>query len=175
MRLLSPNPNRDISTGAMWRDKRGVAAVEFALMGSALVLLVMAATDLALAVHARAEVGNAARAGTDYAAAYAGANNGAFNSAGITTAVTNATSLPGVTATPAPSTFCGCATASGITQQTQPPCGPPTPPCPTGLTPGTYVSVTAQANYSPLFPTRWNAYLVNKFVTMSATETTRTQ
>ncbi|MGH6794892.1 MAG: TadE/TadG family type IV pilus assembly protein [Methylocella sp.] len=137
-------------------------AIEFALMGPVLVLMLMAATDMALAIHARAEVGNAARAGAQYAAI-----NG-FNSSGITSAVANATSLPGVTAAPAPSTFCGCATASGITQQT---CGTT---CAAGGSTGTYVTVTAQANYSPVFPTRWNAYLVHNFVNLSATETQRT-
>ncbi len=126
--------------------------------------MLMAATDLSLAINARAQVGNAARADAEYAAA-----NVVFNSSGITTAVTSATSLAGVTATPAPSTFCGCATASGITQQA---CGTA---CAAGGTTGTYVTVTAQGKYSPIFPTRWNAYLVSGFVNMSATETTRTQ
>jgi Flp pilus assembly protein TadG len=162
MRSLPRNPNRDTSTGPMWRNKRGSIAIEFALIGPALALMLMAATDLALAIHARAEVGNAARAGAEYAAI-----NG-YNSSAITTAVTGATSLA-VTATPAPSTFCGCATASGITTQT---CGTA---CAAGGTTGTYVTVNAQYSYTPLFPTRWNAYLVNKFVNMSATETTRTQ
>jgi Flp pilus assembly protein TadG len=146
----------------MWRDKRGSVAVEFALIGPALVLLVMAATDLSLAIRARAEVGSAARAGAQYAAI-----NG-YNSSAITIAVTSATSLA-VTATPAPSTYCGCATASGIAQQT---CGTA---CAAGGLTGTYVSVSAAYSYTPLFPTQWNAYLVNKFVNMSATETTQTQ
>lgn len=145
----------------MWRDKRGSIAVEFALVGTMLPFLFMAATDLALAIRARAEVGNAARAGAEYAAI-----NG-WNTPGILTAVTSATSLTNVTATA--TTFCGCATGSGITQQT---CGTA---CVAGGTTGTYASLTAQANYSPLFPTAWNAYLVNNFVKMSATVVTRTQ
>ncbi|MGH6839499.1 MAG: TadE/TadG family type IV pilus assembly protein [Methylocella sp.] len=157
-------PNRDISTGSMGRDKRGSVAIEFALIGSALVLLLMAATDLSLAIRARAEVGNAARAGQEFAAI-----NGwdAPSGANIQTAATSATSLPGVTATP--STFCGCATASGITQLT---CGSA---CAAGGTTGTYITVTVQGKYSPLFPTQWNKYLINKFVDLSATETTRSQ
>ncbi|MGH6845398.1 MAG: TadE/TadG family type IV pilus assembly protein [Methylocella sp.] len=155
---MSRNPNRDISTGAMWQNKRGSIAVEFALIGPALVLLLMAATDLSMAIHARAEVGNAARAGAEYAETHS------FNSSSITNAVTSATSLSGVTATPTPSTFCGCATASGIAQQT---CGTA---CAAGGKTGTYVSVTAQATYSPLFPTHWNPNPVN----MSATVVTRT-
>jgi Flp pilus assembly protein TadG len=143
----------------MWRDRRGVAAVEFALSATMLTFVVMSATDLALAIRTRAEVANAARAGTEYAAI-----NG-YNSSGIANAVTSATPLS-VTATS--SSFCGCATSSGVTTQT---CGST---CAAGGTTGTYVSVTAQGNYTPLFPTEWNKYLVSGLVNMSATETTRT-
>ena len=74
----------------MRRDKRGSVAIEFALFGSALVLLLMAATDLSLAIRARAEVGNAARAGAEYAAINCSSS---CSSSGIATAVTSATPL----------------------------------------------------------------------------------
>jgi Flp pilus assembly protein TadG len=143
----------------MWQDQRAAAAVEIALTATALTFLLMAATDLALAIRARKEVDNAARAGTQYAAI-----NG-YNSSGIATAVKSATSLS-VTATS--TSFCGCATSTSITHQT---CGTT---CAAGGTTGTYVSVTAQGNYSPIFPTQWNQYLVSGLVNMSVTETTRT-
>jgi Flp pilus assembly protein TadG len=159
MTAFSRNRSKAACRGvAMWHDKRGVAAVEFALTATMLTFVVMSATDLALAIRTRAEVANAARAGTEYAAI-----NG-YNSSGIATAVTSATPLS-VTATS--SSYCGCATASGITTQT---CGTT---CSAGGTTGTYVSVTAQGSYKPIFPTEWTN-LVSGLVNMSVTETTRT-
>ena len=91
------------------------------------------------------QVANAARAGAEYAV-----KNG-YNSTNIQTAVTNATSLSGIQASPAPTQTCGCPdAASGITTQTG------TPPactavCPNGSVAGTYVTVNAQISYSTIF------------------------
>jgi Flp pilus assembly protein TadG len=163
--LRNPS-NRTCRFIEMWQDQRATAAVEFALTATALMFLLMAATDLALAIRTQKEVGNAARAGTEYAAIKAGQGSSYSSySSGIATAVTSATSL---SATATSTSYCGCATASGITTQT---CGSA---CSAGGTTGTYVSVTAQGSYSPLFSTRWNQYLVSGLVNMSVTETTRT-
>ncbi len=148
----------------MWRDKRGTVAIEFALIGSALAFLLMAATDLALAIYANTEIGNAARAGAEYAAR----NPASYTNAGISAAAkaaTNATLLIGVTTTP--TTYCGCATASGVTTQT---CGST---CSGGGTTGTYVSVKESASYSPIFAAMWGTILTNNSLSMSATSFTR--
>lgn len=143
---------------SLWRNERGVSAVEFALISSVLVFLLLAATDLALAIYTRAKIGNAARAGAEYAAIYG------WNSSGISTAVTSATSL-NVTATP--STYCGCANTSGVAQQT---CGST---CTLGGSTGTYVSVTAAASYRPVLNAMWGSILTNNVLNMSATSVTR--
>lgn len=147
-----------VSAAPIWQNEQGVAAVEFALVLSVLVFLLLAATDLALAIYTQMKIGNAARAGTEYAAIHG------WNSTGITTAVTSATSL---TVTASPSTYCGCATASGVAQQT---CGST---CSAGGIAGTYVSVTAAASYRPIFNALWGSILTNHVLNMSATSVTR--
>lgn len=121
-------------------DERGTAAVEFAIIGTMLTFLLLGAADFGIGYWQYIQVGNAARAGAEYAA-----NNG-WNQTAIQGAVTNATALGSVTATPAPTQFCGCPDASsGITSKT---CGAH---CPHGGTAGTYVTVNAQATYATLF------------------------
>lgn len=89
----TPGANLHVLTGHLWRNQRGVAAVEFGLVATVLALLLPAATDLALAIWANQQVGNAARAGSEYAAAncWDGTNNAvATNCAtNVTTAATS--------------------------------------------------------------------------------------
>ncbi|MBR0712822.1 TadE/TadG family type IV pilus assembly protein [Bradyrhizobium liaoningense] len=116
-------------------DCRGAAAVEFAIFVPLLTLAVISVTDIGLAVLRKMQVEDAAQAGAQYAI-----RNG-FDSAAITSAVTSATSSTAISASPAPAKFCGCATGSSITTAT---CGTT---CTGGTTAGTYVKVSAQANY----------------------------
>lgn len=99
---------------------------------------------------------NAARAGAEYATYL-----GSFNETGIVAAVTNATSLSGsiepntsqgATPSPAPTQFCGCPSASGVTATADvpPACGSIL--CAGGGFDGTYVTVSALAQYQPIFP-----------------------
>jgi Flp pilus assembly protein TadG len=122
-------------------EEKGTAAVEFGLVGTMLSLLLLGLIDFGMGYWEQIQVGNAARAGGQYAIF-----NG-WNSAGITTAVTSATSLASISATPAPVQSCGCPSAStGITAAT---CGST---CTSGGNAGTYVTVNAQASYSSIFP-----------------------
>ena len=122
-------------------DEKGTAAIEFGLVGTMLSLLLLGLIDFGMGYWEQMQVGNAARAGGQYAIF-----NG-WSSAGITTAVTSATSLSAISATPAPAQSCGCPSASaGITAAT---CGSS---CTGGGTAGTYVTVKAQASYSTIFP-----------------------
>ena len=119
----------------------GTAAVEFAIIGAVLVFLLLGAVDFGIGYWQFIQVGNAARAGAEYAA-----NNG-WNQSAISGAVTGATSLQSVTATPAPTEFCGCPNASsGITTKNS--CSGN---CPGGGIIGTYVKVSAQASYATIF------------------------
>jgi Flp pilus assembly pilin Flp len=68
--MITWTPKASLPTvnGHIWRNQRGVAAVEFGLVATVLAVLLPAATDLALAIWANQQVGNAARAGSEYAA-----------------------------------------------------------------------------------------------------------
>jgi Flp pilus assembly protein TadG len=87
---------------------RGTAAIEFALLGPLLLVLLAAAGELGVAMYQTMQVYNAVEAGMLYAA-----KNG-WNQAGIAAAVVNASNMTGMTASPAPVQFCGCPTAGGI-------------------------------------------------------------
>src|SRR5262249_44080924 len=115
------------------------SGIEFALMAPIFAAALVGMVDLGMALYQRMEVGNAAQAGAQYAL------NKGYDSAGITNAVTSATGLSGVTASPAPTKSCGCASGTAVTAVA---CGSV---CATGALAGTYVTVNAQVSYSTLF------------------------
>ena len=120
------------------KNDSGVAAIEFAVLGAVLCLIVVGVGDLGLAFYSNMQVQNSAQAGAQYAAVHG------FNSTNVSNAVTNATSVSGITATPAPTQFCGCVTGNTMATAT---CGSV---CANGMTAGTYVSVSAARTYSTL-------------------------
>ena len=111
-----------------------------------------------MAVYQQMQVQDAAQAGAQYAMAHG------WNSSSIQSAVMSATALS-VSASPAPSKTCGCPDGSSVSAAT---CGST---CSDGQKAGTYVTVGAQATYTPLFPypTMGNS------VTLSAQTTARIQ
>ena len=118
----------------------GASAIEFAFVAGILSMLLLGICDFGLGFWEQMQVANAARAGAEYAI-----KNG-YDATNIQTAVTNATNLAGVQASPAPSSSCGCPSAtSGVTAAT---CGAS---CPDGGTAGTFVTVSAQVSYRTLF------------------------
>ena len=119
-------------------NDEGLSGIEFAIIAPVLILSFIATADFGLAIYAKMQVENAAQAGTEYAA-----KNG-WTSSSVTSAVTSATSLSGLSATPAPSEFCGCPSTSGVTTAT---CNTN---CASGAVAGTYVSASAQATYSTI-------------------------
>jgi Flp pilus assembly protein TadG len=123
----------------------GVSTIEFALIASMLSTLAVGMLDFGMALWQQMEVGNAARAGAEYAAMHGWGGDGSA----IQTAATNATNLGSVTASP--SQVCGCPNASsGVTLTGQsPPC---TTLCANNAIPSTYVSVSAQASYALIVP-----------------------
>ncbi|HWU54221.1 MAG TPA: TadE/TadG family type IV pilus assembly protein [Rhizomicrobium sp.] len=120
------------------RANSGIAAIEFAILGAVLCLIVVAVGDLGLGFYSYMQVQNSAQAGAQYAAVHG------FNSTAISSAVTSATSVSGITASPAPQQFCGCVSGSTMTTAT---CGTV---CPDGMSAGTYVSASAVRDYSTL-------------------------
>ena len=127
----------------------GVAAIEFAITGGLLALLVVAGADISMGFYSYMQVQNSAQAGAQYAAVHG------FNSSSISTAVTNATSTPGISASPAPAQFCGCPSGTASTPVA---CNAT---CADGMNAGTYVSASAARDYStlisyPMFPATYH-------------------
>lgn len=127
------------------RDCAGTAAVEMGILGPVFCFIIMGVVDLGRAFWWGVQVKSAVEAGTSYAV------KTGFNSTAIQAAVRAASNQ--ISATPAPSQFCGCPDAvSGITTTTgtAPTC---TAACASGGTAGVYAKIGAQVSYAPFF--RW--------------------
>lgn len=118
----------------------GTAALEFALTVPFLVLFLMAVVELGFAMHETMQVYNSVEAGALYAS-----RNG-FDSAGISAAVVNASGTSGLTASPAPTQFCGCPQATGVATVT---CGST---CTGGTAPGQYIKINAALPHTSILP-----------------------
>lgn len=131
------------SRGGWWRllhrDRRGNAAIEFALLAAPLILMMVGTVDYGFGIYRQMEVQNAAQAGAEYALKYG------FNTTGITSAVTSATAYS-ISASPAPVQSCGCPSGTTISPAA---CGSS---CASGATAGVYVTVAAQATYTTIIP-----------------------
>lgn len=92
---------------ALYRTTSGVAAIEFAIIAPVLLVLIVSGIELGLAIRDSLRAQAAAAEGAYYAAA-----NG-FDADKIALAVVNGTGASGLRASPAPSLFCGCPSASG--------------------------------------------------------------
>lgn len=119
---------------------RGGPLVEFALIAPLLVLFLVAVGDLGFAAYDLLQVQAAAEAGAQYAA------RNTWNAGAIAGAVTSATGVNGISATPAPSQLCGCPDGGNLTQTS---CGNT---CPSGSLAGLYASVSAQLQYRAVLP-----------------------
>ncbi|WP_088344413.1 MULTISPECIES: TadE/TadG family type IV pilus assembly protein [Rhodomicrobium] len=122
MRPVRTKPKR----ASLRRGKEGSAAIEFALFMPLFVLLLTGVVEIGFAMFGSMQVYGAVEAGMLYAV-----KNG-FNSTGISDAITNSSGITGITASPAPTQFCGCPALSGIVVAT---CG------------GTCTGNTAQSQY----------------------------
>jgi Flp pilus assembly protein TadG len=120
------------------RETKGVAALEFALIGPFLCLFILGVVDLGFGFQAQMAVTQAAQAGS-----YAALLNG-FNTDTISSAVANSTGMSGITASPTPTQSCGCPSGTAVTTTA---CGST---CSSGQAPGTYIMVTAQYQYTTM-------------------------
>ena len=116
----------------------GVAAIELAAVAGPLIIGLVIGADMALSIQQRNKVNAAAQAGAQYAAL-----NG-FDSAKIKAAVTNATTISGLTISE-PVKFCGCAGQTSVDTAS---CGTS---CAGGSVAANYSRVTVSKTYSPLF------------------------
>ena len=130
---------RRSTVGRFVADSGATAAIEFAIGGPMLVVLLIGMTEIALASYQSMQVQNAVEVGALYAE-----QNG-WNPSGISGAVAAAAGTTGISATPAPSEFCGCPGVGGISPIT---CSAQ---CAGGASPGTYVQVNASLARASVF------------------------
>jgi Flp pilus assembly protein TadG len=121
------------------RDRRGVAAVEFALLAPILITLLASVVDLGLAIERSIRLETSAQAGAQYILRFPNDTDGA-----ATAAEAAAGSGATATATPLP---CQCPAADG-TNGAEVACNGT---CATGM--ARYVRVSVTRSYTPIFPT----------------------
>ena len=160
----------------LWRSQRGVAMIEFAVVMPVLVLLMLPLIDLGMGFYTKTQMMTAAEAGSQYAFVHGWNGTSTTTQTAILSAVTSATSLSGLSASPAPVLACGCANGTTITYSS--PGGSFTPSSCFALTacantqkPGAYVTVSTQVNYTPLF----SYWIFGGTATLSASSTLRIQ
>jgi Flp pilus assembly protein TadG len=134
-----------INFATIWsEDKQGSAAIEFGLLAPILVLFAVGTIDIGTAAYRAMQVQAAAEAGAYYVSITMPVSG--FDESGAASAVSSAISAnPPITATPLPSQFRACASASGLAEQA---CTS-TCVCPDGSTPGLYARVSAQMLTDP--------------------------
>jgi Flp pilus assembly protein TadG len=137
----------------------GTAAIEFAIITSVVLMMMICVVDIGMGFYRKMQVQNAAQTGAEYAMLHG------YNATSIASAVTAATTFTGISASPTPTQYCGCASNSGITSIT---CSST---CADGSQPATYVSVSAQGTYNTIltYP------LIPSTFTLTAQSTVRTQ
>lgn len=121
-------------------DAAGVASIELAVMAPALVVMMICTVDLGMGIYRNMQVQNAAQAGAQYAMMHV------FDPNKIASVVSSATGLSGISASPPPVQYCGCATGTGVSNIA---CGST---CPAGAIYGNYVQVSTQGTYTTLLP-----------------------
>jgi len=144
---------------ALLRAREGNAAMEFGLVAPVLGAVLVPVIDLGIGFYQRMQVQDAAQAGAQYAMTHG------WNSTAIRNAVTGATTLSALNASPAPALSCGCPGEASVVSAS---CGSV---CADGQPAGTYVTVSAQAVYTTLVPYP----AIGSSVTLSATSTARIQ
>jgi len=138
---------------------RGTAAIEFAILATILIMLMICTVDIGMGFYRKMQVQNAAQVGAQYAMLHG------FSTSSIGAAVAAATSYPNISASPDPTQYCGCPSNTGISTTT---CGSV---CADGTTAATYVSVSAQGTYETLL----SYPLIPRSFTLTAQSTVRTQ
>ena len=123
-------------------DVFGAAAIEFAIVAPALLILVFGAAEIGYSASQAMQVQDAVEAGALYVSKHG------WSSSGITTAVVNATGVvTGVTASPAPAQFYGCPGTTGVVVVAS-----STSKCASGNLPGTYAQINAILTRKSLIP-----------------------
>jgi Flp pilus assembly protein TadG len=119
---------------------RGAAAIELAALAPVLVMAIVVTADLGMGIYRRMQVQGAAQAGAEYAVTHG------FDASAIASAIAISTPLTGLSASPAPRQFCGCASSTGIVEVA---CDAN---CAGGAMAGSYVTASAQSVYQTILP-----------------------
>lgn len=131
-------PVRRLRGLAAARD--GVSAIEFALVGMFLAVLCIGIIDFGRGIWEYVQVGNAARAGADYAAMH---GYDPANPAPVEAAAEGATSIGNLNI--ASRMFYGCPSSSGVTEETGGYI------CASGNEAAQYAEIDTSVPYSPIF------------------------
>jgi Flp pilus assembly protein TadG len=146
------------SARAIAADRRGVAAIELAILAPTLLFLLMGLFDVGQMTYTAMQVRAAAHAGAQYV--YFTANNSQpCSTSGIQTAVQQATPL-NVSTTNA--TSCGvkaCVTNNVLVATTG-------STCPSGDPPGIYAEISASAAFTPVAP--WSTLVLPTTITATS-------
>ena len=133
---------------ALRHDRRGVAALELALVAPVLLAMFGSLTDFTLALSDRMQIAGAVAGGAQYAfnqgQLLAGSQQ-SVSAADVQSKVQGGTNLPGVAvAVTGPALYClASATLTADKAGTK---------CANGSAPGTYVIITASYPYTPMLP-----------------------
>lgn len=129
---LDPTPRRR-ALRRLVSCRRGSVAVEFAIIGPLLAIILTGIIEIGLATAAWFTVQEAALAGANYA------SHKGFDPSAITSAIISSAEKPGLTAIPSPVSYCGCPSGTAI-QTVGTICGGS---CADGATARRYVDVSA--------------------------------
>lgn len=130
---------------ALSHDRSGVAAVEFAIVSTLLLILLGGISDFGLALLDKSLLANAVAQGAQYAYL-----NPTTTSTQIKSVVQGSSSLTGVVGT-VTGPACYCITATTTPALTAPPTpGTCTATCADGTKPGTYVIISANYTYNAI-------------------------
>jgi Flp pilus assembly protein TadG len=170
-RAMAPQPTfAKRPTSAIWRSLRrfmrgrgdgirGVAAIEFAVIASCLILMMIGTTDLGMGFYRKMQVQNAAQAGAQYAMLHG------FDADSISVAITSATTFSDITSSPAPTQFYGCPSSTGVATANY------NQTCPDGSISGKYVTAQAHGTYDTIL--RYPPLLIPNSFSFTAASTVR--
>jgi Flp pilus assembly protein TadG len=141
---------RKIKRTSRSADDSGSAALELGLIAPILVLLLAGVVEVGHGAYEAMQAQSAVEAGMTYAA------NNDWDAIAIANAVVGASGASNLTADPAPTQFCGCPDAAGITTVS---CSAT---CASGQSPGSYVQINAAIKHTVILsllsmPSSFNA------------------
>jgi len=130
-------------TRRLAHDRRGVAAIEFAIIGPVLLLMLGVMADISLAVAAQNRLAQAVA----NAAQYAFGVGATVNAGAVQALVQSSTTLTGVvTVVTGPALYCAAGSPATLSAD------PAGTVCADGTLPGTYLKLVSHYTYTPLMP-----------------------